>query len=97
MGFDIDTLIKNSDLYEREGKNQHAFCISIDRKKDVRTLNNIKPNVQWMDTLLHEFGHAVYDLSIDQKLPWLLRSYPHFFATEAIALLMEGRHIQRIF
>lgn len=88
MGFDIDNLIKNSDLYEREGKNQHAFCVSIDRKNDVRTLNNIKPNVQWMDTLLHEFGHAVYDLSIDRKLPWLLREPPHILTTEAIALLM---------
>jgi len=88
MGFNIDDLIKNSDLYEREGKNQHAFCISIDRKKDVRTLNNIKPNIQWMETLLHEFGHAVYDLAIDKNLPWLLRAPPHMLTTEAIALLM---------
>ncbi|MFA6118481.1 MAG: M2 family metallopeptidase [Parachlamydiales bacterium] len=88
MGFDIDTLIKNSDLYEREGKNQHAFCTDIDRKKDVRTLNNIKPNPQWMETLLHEFGHAVYDLNINEKLPWLLRQPAHIFVTEAIALLM---------
>lgn len=97
MGFDVDTLIKNSDLYEREGKNQHAFCISIDRKQDVRTLNNIRPNVQWMDTILHEFGHAVYDLSIDESLPWLLRSPPHMLTTEAIALLMGGQVYAKAF
>jgi len=92
MGFDIDDLIARSDLYEREGKNQHAFCVSIDRKKDVRTLNNIKPNAQWLETLLHEFGHAVYDLGINENLPWLLRSHPHVLTTEAIALLM-GRQV----
>ncbi|NGX62822.1 MAG: hypothetical protein KR126chlam6_00224 [Candidatus Anoxychlamydiales bacterium] len=92
MGFDLETLIKRSDLYEKEGKNQHAFCISIDRKNDVRTLNNIKPNIQWMETLLHEFGHAIYDLSIDKDLPWLLREHPHVLTTEAIALLM-GRQV----
>jgi len=92
MGFKIDDLIDNSDLYEREGKNQHAFCISVNRKKDVRTLNNIKPNVQWMETLLHEFGHGIYDLTIDENLPWLLREHPHILTTEAIALLM-GRQV----
>lgn len=92
MGFNVDNLIKASDLYERKGKNQHAFCISMDRRKDVRTLNNIKPNVQWMDTLLHEFGHAVYDLSINEKTPWVLSRPPHVLTTEAIALLM-GRQV----
>ncbi|NGX49874.1 MAG: hypothetical protein K940chlam5_01479 [Candidatus Anoxychlamydiales bacterium] len=88
MGFKVDDLIDSSDLYERDGKNQHAFCISVNRKKDVRTLNNIKPNVQRMETLLHEFGHGVYDLEIDEKLSWLLREPPHILTTEAIALLM---------
>jgi len=91
MGFYVDDLIANSDLYEREGKNQHAFCIDIDRKKDVRTLNNIKPNVQWMETLLHEFGHAIYDLAIDEHLPWLLREPPHVLTTEAIAMMMGSQ------
>ena len=92
MGFSVDDLIDSSDLYERDGKNQHAFCISVNRKKDVRTLNNVKPNVQWMETLLHEFGHGVYYLETDEKLPWLLRDSPHVLTTEAIALLM-GRQV----
>ncbi len=88
MGFDIEPIIANSDLYERDGKNQHAFCINIDRNGDVRTLNNIKNNVQWMDTMLHEFGHAIYDVKIDMKLPWLLKEPPHMIPTEAMALFM---------
>ena len=59
MGYNVENLIKNSDLYEREGKNQHAFCVSMDRKEDVRTLNNITPSARWMDTVLHEFGHGL--------------------------------------
>ena len=91
MGFDIDDLIANSDLYEKEGKSQHAFCISMDRKKDVRTFNSIKSDIKSMEALLHEFAHGIYFMNIDEKLPWLLRDYPHTISTEAIALLMGGQ------
>ena len=92
MGFDITNILARSDLYERSGKNQHAFCINIDRKKDVRTLNNIRPTMRWMETLLHEMGHAVYELGFDVNLPWLLRSPPHMIPTEAMALI-AGRQV----
>ena len=36
---------------------------------------------------LHEFGHAVYDASIDRSLPFLLRVPAHILATEASAML----------
>jgi len=58
IGLPIDGMLKNSDLYEKDGKNQHAFCINIDRKEDVRVLCNIMPNSYWMNTMLLEFGHA---------------------------------------
>lgn len=87
IGLDIDDLLEKSDLYEKPGKNQHAFCISIDRSKDVRVLCNVKPNVDWMGTLLHEYGHAVYDKNIDSRLPFILRDAAHIFVTEAIAQL----------
>ena len=87
IGMPIDKIVKNSDLYEREGKDQHAFCIDIDRKGDVRTLLNIKPNIEWMDTMLHEQGHAVYDIFLDFELPFNLREPAHIFATEAVAML----------
>lgn len=90
MGFDVDTILKRSDMYERPGKNQHAFCIHIDRKGDVRTLNNVQPSMRWLETVLHELGHAVYELGYEKNLPWLLREPPHMIPTEAMALL-SGR------
>ncbi len=85
LGLDITDLLEKSDLYEKPGKNQHAFCIDIDNKGDVRVLCNIKPNYYWMNTMLHEFGHAVYDKYIDTSLPFILAEPAHTFTTEAIA------------
>jgi len=87
IGLPIDGMLKSSDLYEQKGKNQHAFCIDIDRLEDVRVLCNIKPNSYWMNTMLHEFGHAVYDYNINNELPFVLREPAHTFTTEAIAMI----------
>jgi peptidyl-dipeptidase A len=94
MGFAVGPILKRSDLFEHPGKNQHAFCINIDRLGDVRTLNNIKPTIKWLETVLHELGHAVYELGFDSSLPWLLREPPHMIPTEAMALL-AGRQAYR--
>lgn len=92
IGMPIDSMIAHSDLYEREGKNQHAFCTYIDKsKKDVRVLCNIKDNYNWMNTMLHEFGHAVYFKYHDQNLPWAMQWPAHTFTTEAIAMLFGRR------
>jgi peptidyl-dipeptidase A len=90
IGLPVDDMLKNSDLYEKPGKNQHAFCTDIDNAGDVRVLCNVKPNQYWMNTMLHEFGHAVYDKNIDTALPFILRDPAHTFTTEAIAM-MFGR------
>ncbi len=82
----VDDILANSDLYEREGKNPHAFCTDIDREGDVRILCNVKNNERWMETMLHELGHAVYDKFHDPKLPYLLREPAHQFTTEGIAM-----------
>jgi peptidyl-dipeptidase A len=87
IGLPIDDLIKNSDLYEREGKYQHAYCTDIDREGDIRVVGNVKPTYGWMNTMLHEFGHAVYDKFDDPSLPWTLRQPAHSFTTEAIAMM----------
>ncbi|UCF64603.1 MAG: M2 family metallopeptidase [bacterium] len=87
LGLPIDDLIAKSDLYEREGKYQHAFCTDIDRQGDVRVVCNVRPDQKWMNTLLHEYGHAVYDKFNDRNLPWTLRRPAHTFTTEAIAML----------
>ncbi len=88
LGLDPRDILARSDLYEKPGKCQHAFCMSVDRKYDVRVLCNLVANERWMETLLHELGHGVYDKYTDKSLPYLLRTYPHILSTEAIAMLM---------
>ncbi|MCX6259229.1 MAG: M2 family metallopeptidase, partial [Bacteroidia bacterium] len=44
IGLNVDAIIAKSDLYEKPGKNQHAFSTDIDRSGDVRTLDNVKPD-----------------------------------------------------
>jgi peptidyl-dipeptidase A len=90
IGLPIDEMVEKSDLYEKEGKYQHAYCTNIDREGDVRVVCNIKPNYNWMNTALHEFGHAVYDHYLDHTIDWELREPAHTFTTEAIAM-MFGR------
>lgn len=94
LGVDVGPILQRSDMVERPGKNQHAFCIHIDRTGDVRTLNNIRSSLKWMETVLHELGHAIYELGFDETLPWLLREPPHMISTEAMALL-AGRQAYR--
>jgi len=86
IGLPVEAILAKSDLYEREGKNPHAFCTDIDRQGDVRILCNLKNNESWMETILHELGHAVYDKYNDPQVPYLLREPAHIFATEAIAM-----------
>jgi peptidyl-dipeptidase A len=82
----VESILERSDLYERDGKNPHAFCTDIDKEGDVRILCNLKNNEQWMETILHELGHAVYDKYQNPKVPYLLREPTHIFTTEAIAM-----------
>ncbi len=85
IGLNVDAILAKSDLYEKPGKNQHAFCTDIDREGDVRTLDNIRPDSYWMNTILHELGHGVYSYYNDRSLPFTLRDAAHTFTTEAIA------------
>ncbi|MCD6427153.1 MAG: M3 family oligoendopeptidase [Caldisericaceae bacterium] len=92
IGLDIRDIIERSDLFERKGKNQHAFTITIDKKaKDVRVLANVRANVRWAETMLHEFGHASYDKYIDKNLPLILQEPAHIFTTEAVAMFFGRR------
>jgi len=90
IGLDVTTVMMNSDLYPRDGKNQHAYCIDIDRNGDVRVLCNISDTEQWMSTMLHEFGHAVYAVGHDAAgNPLFLREAAHSFTTEAVAMMFD--------
>ncbi len=89
IGIDISSILTRSDLYEKKGKNQHAFCTDIDRQGDVRILANVKQNQYWMGTMLHELGHGIYFKKIDGSLPYILREPAHTFTTEAIAMFLQ--------
>ncbi len=93
IGLDVRPVLARSDLYAREGKSQHAFCIDIDRTGDVRVLCNVEPNERWADTMLHEFGHAIYDREVSTDVPWLLRGAAHALTTEGVAMLF-GRLVR---
>ncbi len=91
LGFaNIDAILARSDLYPREGKNQHAYAVDIDREGDVRTFLNVEPNARWMGTLLHELGHTIYQDGIDRtQLAYDLRDDPQGFLNEGFAMFCE--------
>ncbi len=83
----VDDILARSDLYDREGKYPHAFSQDVDRHGNVRILCNLQDTERWMETILHELGHAVYSKYHDPAEPWMLRVPAHSFTTEAIAML----------
>jgi peptidyl-dipeptidase A len=92
IGLNVDRVMARSDLYEKKGKSQHAFCTDIDREGDVRVLANIQPNHYWASTMLHELGHAVYSTAgnhIPATLPYPVRGESHILTTEGIAMMFE--------
>lgn len=86
IGLPVDEILAHSDLYEREGKYQHACCLDVDGEGDVRIMQNMKPGEYWAETTLHELGHGVHFKYMDRKMPWVLRA-SHTLVTEAIAQL----------
>jgi peptidyl-dipeptidase A len=88
IGLAIDDVLERSDLFEKPGKSPHAFCTDIDREGDVRVLANVVPSERWMETMLHELGHAVYSSkNIPPSVPYVLRGESHILTTEGIAML----------
>ena len=94
LGLDVRDILARSDLREKPGKSQHAFCTDIDREGDIRILCNLAGNEHWVRTLLHEGGHAVYDKYLDRSLPYFLRTPAHTCTTEAVAMLLERQVYQ---
>jgi peptidyl-dipeptidase A len=85
IGLPADDILARSDLHEKPGKCPHAFCSDLDRAGDVRVLANLKPNIYWANTLLHELGHGVYDKNIAADVPFLLHTAASGITTEGIA------------
>ena len=91
LGFDVTSIVDNSDLFEKDGKSQHGFCNDMNLEGDVRILCNIKPDVEWMDTQLHELGHSIYDYNLNRSLPNNIRSAAHIFTTEGVAEMFGAK------
>jgi len=88
IGMDVDGILEGSSLYEQEGKYPHAYCIDMDREGDVRTMQNLRNDEKYMETLLHELGHGVYGKGYASgDLPFILRDSAHTFTTEAVAMI----------
>jgi peptidyl-dipeptidase A len=79
---DVDHHFRGRDLEELTLKTYDSLGL------DVRVLANVRSDAFWMDTMLHEFGHAVYDRYINPNLPYFLRTVAHTCTTEAIALMI---------
>lgn len=90
MGWPIDKMPITMDLFPRDNKNGHGFCFQIEAGKDARILANLDGDKSSMETLLHESGHAVYDIGLSTKLPYLDRNPASSVMTEAVAMLMES-------
>ena len=86
VGLPVDDILARSDLYDKPGKNPHAFAQDVDRHGDVRVLCNLNNDERWMETILHELGHAIYSKYHDSDQPYLLREPAHAFTTEAVAM-----------
>jgi peptidyl-dipeptidase A len=90
IGLDTEPVVQRSDLFEKKDKTPHAFEVNIDRTGDVRILANIVPGAEWQETVIHELGHAVYDVYLGKDLPWLLQEAAHPLTTEGIAMMLGG-------
>ena len=74
---------------QKPGKCPHAFCQDIDRRGNIRLLQNIVPNEEWLATMLHEAGHAVYSKYVGPTLPYALHTDTGPFCTEGVAMMFE--------
>ena len=95
IGLSIAKIQSKGDYYERKNKSAGAFCTHIDRNGDVRVSLNLQENTHWAGVALHEFGHAVYELFLDKKLPHSMRRPAHISTTEAIAMFFN-RQVRNI-
>ena len=89
MGWPLDKMPIEMDLFPRDNKNGHGFCFQIEAGKDARILANLYGDEGSMETLLHESGHAVYDIGIPSSLAYFDRNPASSVMTESVAMLME--------
>jgi len=68
MGFDFN-MIKVDDA-NRKGKYPSPFCSGVKIPDDVRVSFKAENPINDLNSIHHEFGHAIHFISIDKKLPY---------------------------
>jgi len=89
QGFDLTNVMAQADLTAKTGKSQANCCLHIDRAGDIRISCNLASGAEALSVLMHELGHACYELGIQEGLPFILRQPAHPCLSEAVALLLE--------
>ena len=89
MGWNLNDVPIKYDIYPRENKVQHNFCGDVDNPNDIRILANLREDIESLEILDHETGHATYRTGISNHIPYLDRKVVSPALNEAIALLME--------
>lgn len=90
MGWNIQKLPIQLDIFPKENKSQHAFCLDVDTNKDVRIIANLTNDINSIESLSHELGHAVYNIGVSEHLPYFQRDFSSFAMTESVAMLMQS-------
>jgi len=66
-----------------------AFCLHMNRGADIRIAANLGPDLQSLQLLLHEAGHAAWFAHLEPGLPFLLRTPAHPLLSEGFSMLMQ--------
>lgn len=88
-GLKIDNLLENSDVWWNKSKPAGSFVINMDSRYDVRIYSNSAPNLLSIISLLHEIGHALYFLSVDDDIPFILRE-PNNAMNEGVGFMFQS-------
>jgi hypothetical protein len=95
MGLETRHLLDRADLEPRPGKDQHAFCLDIDRAGDIRVLANVAPGEESLDTMLHEVGHAAAAAALAAPSRQVLRTGQLVFALVPGDGPLRAGHLRR--
>ena len=86
IGLATGPILDRSDLFPRDGSRSTPSA-STSTARATSACSPTSSRSYWTDTMLHEFGHGVFDLGFDRSLPWSLRD-AHLTVTEGIAIMM---------